>query len=712
MTKDISEQAMAYIQARAVPPHVAHHAGFTVTSDAKTIDPGFHSCPALVLPYCDVNGAFTSFGRVRYFDPPIVGGILKRALRYQQPKNTAPELYLPRVEGLDWTQALSDPRWPLAITEGEVKSLSATVNTGTPFIGLGGVFNWADHKQPLPLLEKIKWARRKVYIVFDSDTETNPNVQLAEARLADFLSRSRAVVHRVRIPPTPTGDKQGADDLIAVSGGEALKSIMAQTSALSDLDLRILHLNKDVAYLEEDEMILNLNDNSRISRSAFVKGSVFSALECPALDPTKPKIKVADRWLTSNLARRHKGTIFLPGGSEVVPAEDGKGTYINSWIEPPCRAGDPTPFIELTRYLFSEALHQVGWDFPIKLLAFKAQNQRRKIPLALMLVGTQGSGKSLWARMALSAFGPYGVAKDGKLLSQQWNAFIERALVAAVDDIAVETMRKNIEMLRNWISEPRIERSEKYLTNREVANYCLFIFTTNKKAATAFDHDDRRFIVVGTPSINKPQDEYEALWSWVTSGEAGPVIYDYLLNYDLKGWVPPMKAPNTAEKVMAYEESLSEFEALARTIQTADVHVVVQWLRSAEQWAAEAMTSGDPSESKRAQEIRAAIQTFPVRPWYTAKELVSIFPHLSNSFTRSSRDNVHGALPGQVSSALRDAGVDFLRCLDNDAGFMFNGRAQQFLIVAPSAGYPKSMTQAQFDEHMSKMQNYQPLTVR
>ena len=703
---DTGQRALQYVTERAVASHFAYDAGLYPVDDASLIGDTFHPIPALVLPYFDEFGQPMNFERVRYFDPPMGGGYKKKPIRYQQPAGTAPEIYLPRVAGLNWAAVMQDPTIPIAITEGEVKSLSATVNSGIPFIGLGGVFQWADNKVPIRKLAAFNFDRREVFIVFDSDIDINAQVQLAESRLSQFLLQSRAKVKRARLPAGTDGQKQGADDFIASYGAEAFTMALKSTDALSDMDIRVLEMNDKVAYLEEEEKIFPLDGGDPISKSAFTDGSLYSTLKAPVFTEKGPVMKsVARTWLSHPLAKRFTNTIFRPGASEIV--KNSEGIFLNSWREQKCEPGDVTHFLSLTRYLFEETMLD-DWDWPIKLLAFKAQNQTIKIPLAVMLIGEQGSGKSLWSKMVTDAFGQYGKVKSGRDLDQNWNGFIEKALVATVDDVSARQMRMNIETLRNWISESRVERIEKYLKNREVDNYCLFIFTTNHRDAGAFAHDDRRFLVIGAPQREFGSEHYNPMWEWIRSGNAGAAIYHYLLNYDLQGWTPPIKAPDTAEKRMAHEESLSDFAKLARDMRQSDHSIVVRWLQTAEQWAMSVIGTPGHQETPRANEILTAIQHFPVRPWYTAEELCNMFPHMLNDLHRRSARWNSATLPGKVSQELRNQGVYFLRNLDNPDGFIYRGHRAQFLIVCPNAGYGKEMTQAEFDQHMASFTNYTP----
>jgi len=699
-------QALAYITARAVAESVAGAAGIGITDDAKTIDPTFYPIPALTLPYIQPDGTPTGFVRVRYFDPPMTGGMRKKMLRYQQPKGTAPEAFLPRVAGHDWQAILADPAQTVVITEGEIKALSVMANTGIPALGLGGVFMWADNKLPLPLLESVAWARRKVYIVFDSDIDTKIGVQLAEARLAQWLLRKRAIVYTCRLPSASGGDKQGADDFIAAHGAEAFKIALQAAQALSDLDLRVLELNQEVAYLDGEEKLIELGTGNLIRKDSFTSGSRYSTVKVPVQSGERVKlISVAQAWLTHPMATRYANTLFLPGGAEVIRKPE--GAYLNSWREQPCHPGDVTLFLDLTRAMFEDTMG-ADWDWPIKLLAFKAQHQTYKIPLAIMLIGEQGSGKSLWASMARAGFGEYAASRNGRDLLQEWNGFLEKSLVVTIDDVSARQIKANIETLRTWISEPTIERKEKYLKNREVSNFATLILTSNHRDAGAFAYDDRRFLVVGAPRREQGAEYYEPMYAWLRTGAAGAHIYHYLLHYDLEGWTPPVVAPVTAEKRMAFEESLSPFERLARDMQISDAHVVVQWLQAAEQWALSVIGTPGHNETPHANDVLMAIQAFPVRPWYTADELCRMFPHMLSELQTQTRRWSSAALPGKVSTQLRNNGVYFLKNTDAPDGFMWRGQRRQFLIICPSAPYPREMSQAAFDTAMAQMGTYKP----
>ena len=86
---------------------------------------------------------------------------------------------------------LGDPSVPLLVTEG-VKKGDALVSRGLCAVALLGVWNWrgtndSGGKVALPQWEHIALNGRRVYLVFDSDAMTKPQVHAALARLKAFL---------------------------------------------------------------------------------------------------------------------------------------------------------------------------------------------------------------------------------------------------------------------------------------------------------------------------------------------------------------------------------------------------------------------------------------------------------------------------------------------------------------------------------------------
>jgi putative DNA primase/helicase len=144
---------------------------------------------------------------------------------------------------------LQDAAVALIITEGEKKALKAD-QEGFRCIGLAGVDCWSRKRDRdeagLPIgarrllddLAALPWKGRLVYICFDSDRETNPDVQRAERHLTRALASLGAVVKIVKIPDDGE-EKTGIDDFLVAHGPDAFRRLLEEAK-----DPGILYANE------------------------------------------------------------------------------------------------------------------------------------------------------------------------------------------------------------------------------------------------------------------------------------------------------------------------------------------------------------------------------------------------------------------------------------------------------------------------------------
>lgn len=159
--------------------------------------------------------------------------------KYAQPRNSGNRVYIPPL--FDHETWQHDSAYPIFLTEGEKKSLAAS-QAGLVCLGLGGVYSWRTNYFALPRsavkiedgpkqkkvgmdfseakpagdkivpeFSQISWKGRPVYVVFDSDIETNEKVGQAAYDLAAYLEEQGAEV-RVLYLPTNSKHKVGIDD--------------------------------------------------------------------------------------------------------------------------------------------------------------------------------------------------------------------------------------------------------------------------------------------------------------------------------------------------------------------------------------------------------------------------------------------------------------------------------------------------------------------
>ena len=167
-------------------------------------------------------------------------GTLKAARKYLAPPGRGNRLLFGPAEAAG---APTDTRLPIVLVEGLKKAVAAwrlsRWESETPrFLacGLTGVWNFrgtigrtTDHsgarvsiKGIIPDLDRVTWAGRMVFLIYDSDALTNMSVLAARETLAEEL-RSRGAQVVVMFLPTLDGlDKTGFDDLLARWGPQAV----------------------------------------------------------------------------------------------------------------------------------------------------------------------------------------------------------------------------------------------------------------------------------------------------------------------------------------------------------------------------------------------------------------------------------------------------------------------------------------------------------
>jgi hypothetical protein len=185
-----------------------------------------------VIPYVDSKGGSSGHYRVR-----VLAGAAK-VPKYLAPPKAGNHVYLPPGLPQGW---LSDTNVPIVITEGEKKAL-AGVQAGIPTIGVGGVDSWRTRTFRIPVTSVIRdndalivkvgedgarelessvapelldivWHDRRVIIVYDSDTITNPEVQRAAFELGLWIDTQGADIGQYYLGEND-GHKQGLDDYL------------------------------------------------------------------------------------------------------------------------------------------------------------------------------------------------------------------------------------------------------------------------------------------------------------------------------------------------------------------------------------------------------------------------------------------------------------------------------------------------------------------
>ncbi len=200
--RNISQLRNADVKRSGLTPQDGNKAKLKPLTRKQVADLTGNHTTGYLLPYPDIDGKLTDYWRVRYTEDvkgPF-GSTKSKPLRYTGPRDELPRFYFPI--GVDWRGLAKDATEPVVITEGEKKAIKAC-KCGLPTISVPGVWAWRSKKKgiaAIPDFDLIDWEGRKVYLAFDSDLMTNPQVIAALNALAHELTMrgARVVIKYVK----------------------------------------------------------------------------------------------------------------------------------------------------------------------------------------------------------------------------------------------------------------------------------------------------------------------------------------------------------------------------------------------------------------------------------------------------------------------------------------------------------------------------------
>ncbi len=222
------------LAARAISPHVAAQRGTRTITAAEAPAYGFRGAQArsgLLIPLHNTQ-RINNRDQLRPHKPRLDEEGKPR--KYEWAAGVGLSIDVPPAS----QPFLTDVGVDLALTESALKgdAIQSAITPGELCVmDIVGVWGWRSGKQPLSDFNDIPFCeaqrgrvtrRRRVFILFDSDTRTNPHVQRARRELTAFLRRKGADVRWVDLPPDAAGEKQGIDDVLAA--GYVLADLLAE----------------------------------------------------------------------------------------------------------------------------------------------------------------------------------------------------------------------------------------------------------------------------------------------------------------------------------------------------------------------------------------------------------------------------------------------------------------------------------------------------
>lgn len=521
--------------------------------------------PAYKIPYFDHRGKVLEFFRLRFLEP-VVDVVTNKTLRYWQPPQTAPQLYLPPV--IDWQAVLRDKDKEIIITEGEKKAVAGCKYLKVPVIGLGGIWSWKSRPQHAPvidgLLDFIK--NRKVTICFDADPAPNPDVAAARYHLSRAVVREGGGAYLLQLPQPKPGKKNGLDDVLVEEGAEFVRDI--ERVPLVE-NRQLLDLNEELAIIEDVGAILHIPTGSMFDKPQRLTSVIYADRKLVAYDSKGNEVEknLASEWLKWPQRRRYRSVVYEPGKPRDLP--DGSVNVWKGWNLQP-KKGDVTPFVKLidSHFLTNPKEHK---KWMLQWLAYPLQNPGVKLYSAVVLYSElQGVGKSIIGYTMKHIYGENFRKINAADLHASFNDWARHRQFVLAEEVTGREKQEDLARLNDMITQETVTVNQKFQVAYVLRDCINYFLTTNRHNAIRIDRHDRRFFFHELVEKRLEDKWFSGTYDpWMKSQQGAAALFDYLMKVDLSGFDPKGRAPVTSIKEEIQETTDSNVDFLVREMLSA-----------------------------------------------------------------------------------------------------------------------------------------------
>lgn len=571
--------------------------GVELVDDASKVLRSAPRMPALVFDYHEPwrpTGWVprTEFCRLRLLGlPPTAPGQFQTTApsRYLQPAASVNSVYLPKHPAIDWARVLLDPVEKIIITEGEKKAW-AGANAGFSVSALGGVtMISAEGKglRELDFFEQVRWERREVIVIFDTDTAggLKPQVARAADRLLDLLLRKGAVPQLVVLPPKRDGQKRALDDYLVDEGGDGLAALIEHAQPLSAArsffrlserytyitELGRFHDSKTATLITKEHLVTqeaNTTVDQRVRRAVTLNGARVPKWVLDILPAGRAFIE----WEARPEAAR---VVYEPG--HVKLNGTGNLNVWPGWACGPPRKNDISEFMWALDNIYGD--DPVAREFIEHWLFYPLRYPGAKLfTIALVTSPDEGIGKTfIFEMLARYVYGMQNatILQEGDL-GGDYNSFLVNRQLVIGDDIAGSDAYRHLARIKSLVTNEYLVCKQKYVPEFTVANVANFAITANELPFKLND-DDRRFFAHWPRRAKRDLERYTRLSQAFRDGLGSAVLWHALERYDEAGFAPKGAAPDTACKRELISFGRNDIEAWASSLRERAEYLTRDW---------------------------------------------------------------------------------------------------------------------------------------
>lgn len=263
-------------------------------------------------------------------------------------------------------------------------------------------------------------------------------------------------------------------------------------------------------------------------------------------------------WKGKIPIRKFESLVYLPAADEII-SKDGASQY-NLWRPSgiDAREGDTRWFDEHMAYLLPDETER---SQVIDYLALLVQRPAEKIHYALLIHGTQGTGKSAIGELMRRIIGERNTVKPSNdEVIGRFTAWQEGAQLGIIEELMMVGRLEAANRLKPLITDPQLRIEDKYASPYSIPNHLNLLCFTNHRNALKIENGDRRWFIVFSPVEKQAKEYYQRLFQHIKSDEGAAAVKHYLLHRDIR-LDPKTHAPITRAKEEMRRLSMGEVQA-------------------------------------------------------------------------------------------------------------------------------------------------------
>ena len=207
-------------------------------------------------------------------------------------------------------------------------------------------------------------------------------------------------------------------------------------------------------------------------------------------------------WLNHPKRRKATGFVFENSEKDVFPSinlftgyaidpEEGTPTRILNYIKDVIANGDEKKYLAI-----------IDWCANVI--------QLEKNQTALVMVGKQGSGKSILIQAMEKIFGDdYAyISSDMEDITGKFNSSLQNKVFVGIEEVLIGADRNDKNKMKDLITRAKLNIELKGQNKQTIGNYTNFMAATNLEKAVSIDSDDRRYIILQVNNTYANDMEY------------------------------------------------------------------------------------------------------------------------------------------------------------------------------------------------------------